>query len=268
MNLEAYLNRIGYKGSLEPNLETLTTIHRLHLAAIPYENLDIHLGRPLGLDLEYIFQKIVYEHRGGWCYEMNGLLAWVLRELGYKVQMVSGAAGRDKSGDLAEGNHLVLLVELQGETYIADVGFGDGPLEPVPLREGSYKQGIFEYGLSQHEGRWFFHNYPGSGISGFDFTLEPRHYTDFAQKCHYLQTSPDSGFVRTTVCQTIRPEAHLTLRGAVFTAVREQGSERRTLETQAEYAQVLRDEFGLEFEGLGQLYAKVWQRHLAWAESQ
>lgn len=271
---EQYLQRIGYasslepnsgSSSLEPNLKTLIALHRAHLRAIPYENLDIHLGRPLTLDFEAIFEKIVLNRRGGWCYEQNSLLAWALRELGYEVQMISGAVGRDAKGESAEGNHLVLLVQLE-QPYIADAGFGDGPLEPIPLREGTYRQGFLEYRLSREGERWFFHNHPHGGAQGFDFTLKARHISEFAERCHYLQTSPESGFVRTTVCQTLTPDSLVTLRGAVLKTLTAAGEHQRTLETEAEYARVLREIYGLELPQVGQLYAKVLERHRLWLQ--
>lgn len=85
MEIGAYLERIGYTGECTITLQTLTAIHEAHLRAIPYENLDIHLGRTLSLDIEAIYDKIVTRRRGGWCYEMNGLLSWALRELGFAV---------------------------------------------------------------------------------------------------------------------------------------------------------------------------------------
>src|SRR5688572_24693789 len=140
MEIEAYLERIGYTGARDASAATLRGVHRAHLYAIPYENLDIHLGRPLGLDVPGIYQKLVSERRGGWCYEMNGLLAWALRELGFAVDLLAGAVPRASAGETADGNHLVLLVRLPEGPYLADVGFGDGFLEPLPLREGTTEQ--------------------------------------------------------------------------------------------------------------------------------
>ena len=133
MKVNAYLQRIGYKGDLEPSPSTLRQLHRAHLLSIPYENLDIHLGRELSLDLNTIYQKIVLGRRGGWCFEMNALFAWALYELGFEVHLLSAAVNRHRAGDKAEGNHLTLIV-LSDEPYLADVGFGDGPLEPLPLK--------------------------------------------------------------------------------------------------------------------------------------
>lgn len=96
MKLHDYLARIEYRGPLATDLACLSAIHRQHLLAIPYEDLDVQLGRPLDLDPERIFEKIVTGRRGGWCYEMNGLLCWALREIGFEVQrMVGGRDARD-----------------------------------------------------------------------------------------------------------------------------------------------------------------------------
>ena len=108
----AYFARIGYAGPTAPTLEVLRAVHRAHLLSIPYENLDIHLGLPVSLDPEAIARKLVDERRGGWCFEMNGLLGRVLETLGFEVRYLSGAVGRAARGWRAQGNHLVLLVTL------------------------------------------------------------------------------------------------------------------------------------------------------------
>ena len=97
MDLDAYLARIGYAGTPRVDLETLGAIHRAHLLAIPYENLDVQLGRPGDVSLRHAFDKLVTARRGGWCYEMNGLLGWALNEIGftgYRTGHLTGQAGR------------------------------------------------------------------------------------------------------------------------------------------------------------------------------
>jgi N-hydroxyarylamine O-acetyltransferase len=264
-HLEQYFRRIGYAGSSEPTLNTLTAIHRAHLRSIPYENLDIHLGRRLTLEPDHIFQKLVLEGRGGWCYEMNSLLAWALGGLGFKVEYLAGAVPRASAGPNAEGNHLVLLVHLSGGDWIADVGFGDGFLEPIPFAEGSYSQYGFEFRLERgpEPGRWTVHSHPHSAAPTYDFGLETYQLGHFQSRCNWLQTSPDSGFVRTTVCQRFVGESILTLRGATLSTVTPDGKQQQTIETEAEYAQVLRDGFGLGVDA-SLLWPKVWQRHLEW----
>src|SRR5215471_12816179 len=112
MHISDYLTRIGYMGSLAANYETLAGLHQAHLLAISYENLNIHLGRYLSLDEGAIFDKLVTARRGGWCYEMNGLFAWALRELGFSVTLLASGVNRAKQGERADGDHLILRVTL------------------------------------------------------------------------------------------------------------------------------------------------------------
>src|SRR5690349_19428106 len=119
--LSRYFARVGYSGDAKVSLATLRDLHRAHLLSIPYENLDIHLGVPLTLDEDRIFAKLVDERRGGWCYEMNGVLANVLETMGFDVRRVAGTVGRAAHGWRAQGNHLVLVVKLD-RPWIVDVG--------------------------------------------------------------------------------------------------------------------------------------------------
>jgi N-hydroxyarylamine O-acetyltransferase len=267
--LSEYLARIGYRGGLDPTAETLRALHRAHLLAIPYENLDIHLGRPLVLDSERVFAKLVTGRRGGWCYEMNGLFAWALGRIGFSVRLLAGAVGRDRAGTGvgAEGNHLVLLVELERQ-YLADVGFGDGLLEPIPLAPGEYHQGFLRFGLERSGARWVFHNHPHGGAASFDFTLAPHRLSDFAAKCRELQTSPASGFVQKTVCQRIFPDRIVTLRGAVLRIVSAAGVSQRVVADAGEYDAILREQFDLAIPESRDLWPRVWSRHLDWQASQ
>src|SRR4051812_21960412 len=110
MNIDAYLARIGYSGSIEPTAETLRALQQAHLLAVPFENLDVYLKRPIILDEERLFAKIVGERRGGFCYELNGLFAALLRSLGFKVELLSARVHNDSGGFNAEFDHLTLRV--------------------------------------------------------------------------------------------------------------------------------------------------------------
>jgi N-hydroxyarylamine O-acetyltransferase len=266
MHLSAYLARIGYTAPARPDLATLRALHRAHLLAIPYENLDIHLGRSLTLDLPAIFAKIVGERRGGWCYEMNGLFAWALREIGFSVRLLSSAVGRAQQPDPVEGGHLVLLVDL-GEPYLADVGFGNGFLEPLPLRTGSYRQGFLSYALAEQRERWAFINHQHGG-PGYDMTLAAHELADFAGPCHFQQTSPASGFVRTTVCHRFTPEGIASLRGAVLTMVRADGVATETVTTAEAYVALLERVFDLRLPEAADLWPEIARRHAEWLRAQ
>ena len=275
MKLQQYLDRINYSGSLEPNLETLIGLHRAHLQTIPYENLSIHFGRILELNLERIFERLVPERRGGWCYEMNGLFAWVLREIGFDVRLVSTQVTRDDGSLMAPGDHVALIVEFKSgpeKNWLTDVGWGNGFLDPLPLEVGTQTQGFLEYRLESVGEVWRFHNQQ-YGADGFSFTLEPhslesRRLEEFQERCTWLQTSLESGFVRVTVCQLFTPDGINTLRGAVLTKIRSSGKLEHTISSLEEYEQVLCNDFKLEVPNLHKLWKKVWQNHLEWVNSQ
>ncbi len=263
--LAAYLNRINYDLPVRPDLATLIGVHRAHLLNITYENLDIHRGCPLTVDFDTFYAKIVEGRRGGWCFEMNGLLAWALREIGFEVTLLASAVGRASVDEPFEPDHLILRVDLD-QPYLADVGFGNGLLEPIPLAAGRYRQaGWLEFGLRREGDRWWFENQPYGG-PGFDFTLEPYQLADFAAESHYLQTSPESGFVRTTVCHRYTPEGIVTLRGAVLRRVTVEGQRDELISDAASYARTLADVFDLHLEDTDTLWEKVWARHQVWAK--
>lgn len=264
MNPEAYFQRIGYTGTPQPNYETLKALHRAHLLTITYENLDIHLGRYLPLDEAAMYEKIVVQRRGGWCYEMNGLFAWALRQIGFQVTLLASAVNRQINGANAERNHLILRVDLD-QPYLADVGFGNGFLEPLPLAAGRYARGFLTYRLEQDNHHWYFHNHVYGG-AGFDFSLEAFTLPDFAAACHFLQTSPESGFVRTTVCHRFLPEGIRTLKGAVLRSVTPDDVSETIIDNFAAYQQALTHLFDLHLPDadVQTLWESVWERHQAW----
>ena len=263
MELSAYLDRIHYYRPLAPDFETLVGLHRAHLMNIAYENFDIHLGRRLSLDERDVFDKLVTRRRGGWCYEMNGLFAWALREVGYDVTLLSSAVDRPHEGDAAEDGHLILKVDLD-RPYLVDVGFGNGILDPIPLAPGEYRQGFLTYRLEQTGDRWIFHNQPYGG-PGFDFTLKPRALPDFDYKATWLQTMPESRFHRIAFCFRFAPDVVYAMIGVVLRAPTPSGGPEPPRETPADYRRALKDVFGLDLgDDLGPLWRKVWQEHLAY----
>jgi len=264
LELGAYLERIGYQGPTNAEVDTLIALHRAHLHTIPYENLDIHLGRTLSLDERAIFAKLVTGRRGGWCYEMNGLFAWALEQIGFRVTRLASTVGR-QSPETEDGSHLLLLVDLD-RRYVADVGFGNGLLEPIPLEVGSYQQGFLKYRLDCFGDRWHFSS-AGQAVPTIDFTLRPRRTSDFAAYCTRLQTDPDCWFVQTTVCHRRTPEGIASLRGAVLRLITADGTDERIIGNFDHYVETLDSLFGLHLpeDEAARLWAKVWERHASWA---
>lgn len=261
MDLADYLTRINFRGPLEPTKDVLFALHRAHLAAIAYENLDIHLGTPITVELDDIYDKIVRRGRGGWCFEMNGLFAWALREIGFDVTMYAANVRREIPYD-CQGDHLVLKVELD-QPYLADVGFGTGFYEPLPLADGIYRQDMLDVRLDSTAAGWKF-TIVSDGDRGYDFSSAPRTLASFAEACEWLQTSPTSGFVHTTVCQRVEAGKLDVLRGAVRTTVQASGSDTHVVQSADEFEQLVRHNFGLPLTNLAELWTKVWAKHQQW----
>ncbi len=261
MELPGYLDRLGLRGRPGPTHDWLRRLHRAHLEAIPYENLDLALGRTIPIDPAAAYAKLVAGRRGGWCYEMNSLLAWALRASGFAVDLLAATVRRQVADTALAGNHLALRVTLDGP-HLADVGFGDGLIEPIPLASGTVQQEGLEFGLERAGDRWIFRNQADGGAPAFDFAPTPAEPGWFAAPSHTLQTSPESPFRRTTVCQRLVGRRYLTLRGAVLRWSGE--SAIRVIGSADEYTDTLAQHFGLSDPAFASLWPTVWDRHEAW----
>ncbi|HXC54014.1 MAG TPA: arylamine N-acetyltransferase [Rhizomicrobium sp.] len=262
MNLDAYLARIGLNDRPPATLEGLRTLHRAHLTAIPYENFDVQLGRPVAIELPAIYDKIVLRRRGGWCYEMNGMLGWALGELGFRVRRATGAVMREALGEVCTGNHLVLRVELPEGLYLADVGFGDGPLDPIQLEEGDFNSNGFTYGLSRIDGDWWrLRHHEHGGPKSFDFNLDAADEALLAAKCAELQTAPDSTFVLNLLCFRQRLGAVENFRGLVRRTVTPAGVVARAQAGADEMQATLNGVFALDLPEAAALWPKFIARH-------
>ena len=262
MKIDSYLDRIAYSGPMRTNLATLTALHRAHLRAIPYENLDVQVGRPVTIERGPIFEKIVTRRRGGWCYEMNGLFGWALAELGFKVTRSAGAVMREQRGEEAIGNHLVLKVELEEGIYLADVGFGDGPYDPIRVAPGPFTSNGFDFALSQEDGGWWrLHNHRGGGAASFDFDLTPADERRLAERCFWLQSSPESPFVQNAVLQRHVADGLWLMRGRVLRKLTPHEQKDYLVETAPEYIGVLDEVFGLKLPEAAELWPKICARH-------
>jgi N-hydroxyarylamine O-acetyltransferase len=261
LELKHYFKRIGYEGAPGSDYETLRAVHQLQNDAVTYENLDVQLGRPVGRVIDEIYEKIVIQGRGGWCYEQNELLGWALAQMGFQVSQHAGGVMRDTIGRAAVGNHLVLLVDLD-QPYLADCGFGDGIIEPLPLAAGKYAQRGLAFALSETEdGWWRFHNHHHGAAASFDFRTDPPAPALLDEQCRALQTDPESGFVLNAVCQRHQPDAHYTLRGRVLKVLRDGAFDQRVVSDLADYEATLRDVFALRVPEADLLWEKVKARH-------
>jgi N-hydroxyarylamine O-acetyltransferase len=262
VDLSAYLARIGFDGDPAPRPETLAEVQRRHLMAIPYENLDVMLGRTTTTDPAEAFDKMVARRRGGWCYEMNGVMGWALAEMGFTVTRLASGVFRSQSGDDAIGNHLVLRVDFEEGPILADAGLAGGAITPYPVREGQFQARGLEYRLEAVADDWWrFHNSPQGMAPNFDFKLDRTDEAALSRTCVKLQTEPDSMFVQNLVCHRFTPDGEVQLRGRVLRRITRRGTEEQLLESADHLTGVLGDEFGIDEPAAAGLWPKVCARH-------
>jgi len=263
MDVDAYLDRIGLSARPAATLAGLTALHRAHLRAIPYEDLDVQLKRPVTIERPAIFEKIVTRGRGGWCYEMNGLFGWALGELGFEVTRVIGAVGVSQDNpELNIGNHLVLTVALDGETYVADVGLSGGPLDPIKLGEGPFSVAGYDYRMERlGTGWWRFHNDPRCGPPNFDFHPDPADESVLATRCAQLQSEDWSPFVQNLICTRFIDGGSVVLLGRFLRTITLAGRAERVVDSADELVGVLKDDFRIDVPEAASLWPQVCERH-------
>lgn len=251
MNPQAYLDRINYQGKLEPTKEVLFALHWAHMHAVPFENLEISLGRKIVLDKSRLFDKIVGQRRGGFCYELNGLFAWLLREIGFEVVYLSAQVARKDGGFGLPEDHLALRVKTadSNQAYFVDVGFGRSFCQPLLLDKG---------GVQDDNGRLF--NLIGNGLfrilwhydkpdwkPSYLLNLQPKQFQEFANMCVYHQTSPDSTFTQGRVATIKTSSGRVTLSEEMLIETTDEGGRVETaVPDEATRTVWLKQHFGIE----------------------
>ncbi len=216
--IEKYLDRIRFGDTLRPDLATLQRLHYAHMLTVPFENLDIHRGKEICLEESLLFTKIVECQRGGFCYELNGLFAALLTDIGFRVHMVSAQVYKDDGTTGPPFDHMALVVSIDKEFYLVDVGFGDSFTEPLllssskdqPQNQGTYRvcrNGLdFTVAINR--------KYAERPIKPlFKFMLIPRHLSDFAEMCRFHQSSEHSHFTHKEICSRATPTGRITISG-------------------------------------------------------
>jgi N-hydroxyarylamine O-acetyltransferase len=222
-----------------------------HLLRVPFENLDIHRGVPIVLDLDMIIEKVVARRRGGYCYELNSAFGALLTTLGYDVDLVAARVARDDGGFSQEFAHMALLVpcESGGDTFLVDVGFGDAFTKPLPLTDGVARlDRDRKVRLVRADQEWAYQEDRGDGWqTQYKFAPEPRRLEDFHDMNEWQQSSPDSHFTSQTVCSVLTVEGRATISGGRLIITRDGHREERELPP-TEIEEVLRTQFGVVLE--------------------
>lgn len=246
VDIEAYLKRINYRGSLEPTAATLRDLHRAHMFAVPFENLDIPAGREIILEEEKVYSKVVDRRRGGFCYELNGAFAMLLRALGYDLDMLSAGVVKAEGGFGPPFDHMALLVRLE-ERWLADVGFGDSFCEPLLLdEEGEQKQECGAYRITREGEHLTLEQRDGELWNPqYRFTLQPYNLADYSEMCRYHQTSPESPFTQRRTCSLATVDGRITLSNMRLISTTRGERQERELTDEQEYAATLSERFGV-----------------------
>ena len=246
--LSRYLQRIGYDAPAAVTAEALSAMHLAHLYSVPFENLDIHTGRTIALDDAALFEKIVTRRRGGFCYELNGLFASMLREFGFEVGLLSAEVARAGGGFSPPYDHLALRVDLQ-ESWLADVGFGEGFRFPLRLNDTSWQEQNGSAYRIETDGPWriLWRRDRDNGLKPqYRFKLEAHALPEFDERCQFHQTSPESHFTQNRMCTLATPEGRITLSGMRLIIKRSGVKTERLLGRPEECRAALARHFGIE----------------------
>jgi arylamine N-acetyltransferase len=255
----AYLVRIGHDGPTNPTEETLHALVAAHGRTIPFETLDPVLGVPVDqLGAVVLEDKLVGRRRGGYCYEHNGLVGFVLEALGYGVERITGRVVwmREPGAPLPAKTHQVLSVTVPGDEqpFLVDVGFGGQTLSsPIRLIAGPVQQTRHEpYRIVEDGARLLLQaQIRGQWQALYVFTTEPRPLIDLEVGSWYVSTHPASIFVRGLSAALVTDDARYNLRGRNLAIHRADGSERVRFDTATQVLDLLGDRFGIDLDDLG-----------------
>jgi N-hydroxyarylamine O-acetyltransferase len=251
MDIPRYLARIQYFRPIKPDVQTLQGLHLAHLLQVPFENLDIGLKRPIRLEEEALWNKIVVQGRGGFCYELNGLFGVFLRKIGFDVTYLNARVYNRKGKLGIPFDHLALLVQIPGQPgrWLADVGFGDSFLEPLNVADpGEQEQGLRSYRLESTTDGYITwqKNYDGSWERLYFFDLESHRFpVEYEAGCLYHQTSPRSSFTRGSIISRATAHGRVSLEDKRLILTDNGLRTERPVPNREEYDILLQDYFGI-----------------------
>jgi N-hydroxyarylamine O-acetyltransferase len=267
LDVEALLRRIGLDARPAPTVEGLRRVHRAYVGAVPYEDLSVQLGESAPLDVEALAARLLSGGRGGYCFEVNGVLAELLRSLGFAVTMHESVVDERSSG--APTNHLALSVAVDGRRFLAEAGWGEGWVEPLPLEPGAHTLGPFTWTVSPVPGGWWIDQHAWGSTPGFFIAAAPAAYADFEPHHRRLSTDPESHFVQTLVVQQPHADRIVTLRARTLSVVGPGVDERHVCADADDFAAVLAGSFGIDPDALGperlhRLWDQAGEQHARW----
>jgi len=250
-NRKKYLERIKYSGRLEPNLDLLKKLQKNHLLNVPFENLDIHNQTPIELNIDRIYEKIVQNNRGGFCYELNGLFYELLLSLDFNAKRVSARVYIKDNEYSPDFDHFTIIVKIGNSEYLTDVGFGEFIFEPLELQfvkiqkdqRGSYlidnyKDGHLRVNKSEN----------GKSTPEFIFKNVQRELEEYAEMCEYHQSNPNSHFMKKRLISLPTENGRITISGNILKIKEKNKITEKELKNEAEFEKELWDNFKITLE--------------------
>ena len=246
----SYLQRINYAGETTPALDTLKALHHAQLYTIPFENFDIQLGRGINLSTEAVFEKLVHQSRGGYCFELNGLFLMALKTFGFEVRPL--LARTHVTGTPSGRGHQIELVTVEGKKWIADVGFGaDTPRAPIPLELNQptiydgQKVRLVDAG---HFGTMLQTEKDDEWIDLYSFDLSHVFPADIDYGNHFTSTHPGSLFVFARVAALPVAKGVITLFNNTLKRIIDGNESVQELAEGQAYLDALKNHFGIELD--------------------
>lgn len=250
METTTYLQRIGFSGALKPDVQTIHELQLAHLLTVPFENLDIGFKRPIRLDQHSLWDKIVVRRRGGFCYELNGMFAWLLEQIGFDVTYLNARVYNEEKDSFGiDFDHLTLLVRVPGEPgrWLVDVGFGDSFTRPLEMDNAEWQeQGLRAYRLEPFQDGYQLLQ------RGFDGKIDRQYYFDlmahqfpaeYEAACVYHQTSPQSTFTHRRIISRLTANGRVSLDDKRLIITTNGQREEHPFESEDEYRSLLLKHF-------------------------
>ena len=253
-----YLRRIGVSAPIENTMVQLDKLQLAHLQSVPFENLDIGLGNEILLNKFDIFNKVIYQKRGGFCYELNYCFYLLLVSLGFNVSLISGRVfNGSQYGE--EFDHLLLLVELDDKRVIADVGFGDSSLKTVMLNGTVSHDCYARYRITQDNADYYLQksDLTEGWQPQYKFTLTARRLNDFSDMARYHQSAPESPFTQRSTCTIATPEGRLTISNHKLIKTQNNVKSEQVIKTANQYCTKLDTLFGITLTDGHALFNKI-----------
>ena len=245
MLAEIYLKRINYSGNIEPTIETLNKIHTQHLLNVPFENIDIHIKKPLNLSKNRLYDKIVLNNRGGICYELNGLFFHLLKFLKFNTRIISGRVFDEINGYGPNYDHLALIVTIEESEYLVDVGFGEFSLTPIKI-EPSEKDFNHTFSIDKYEGYYRVLKKTKWGIKPlYIFKRERQKISDFFEMSLFHQTSSESKFTKKLLITIKTLEGRNTITNKTYISKSNGNVIKEEIKTLTSFLEKLSDTFNI-----------------------